>query len=78
MKNFVVGIYSTFDGELKLFKQAAETDFDAVKRAMVDLCQTEEARASEVEYQKSFLYPANIPELLEIVGEQMPFSVIEI
>jgi len=77
MKKYVVGILSFFDNDLKLLKVDAISDFEAVKKAMIEFCDTEESKKYEKEYQESEDYPDTIEEL-ERVYEEIPFSVIEI
>ena len=36
MKNYVVGILSMFENDLKLFKVMAENEYEAVKKGMVE------------------------------------------
>lgn len=74
MKNFVVGILSMFENDLKLFKVTAEDEYNAVKIAMLEFSNSDE---NELEWQNSDDYPKT---LTEMVGayEDIPFSVIEI
>lgn len=77
MKNYVVGILSLFDNDLKLFRVDALNEFEAVKKAMLEFCDNDEGKEYEKEYQESEDYPDTI-EGLEKAYEEIPFSVIEI
>jgi hypothetical protein len=77
MKNYVVGILSMFENDLKLFKVIAENEYEAVKKGMVDFWNKEEAKREEINWQNSEDYPKDIQGLYTIYDE-MPFSVIEV
>ena len=77
MKNYVVGILSMFENDLKLFKVVAENEYEAVKKGMVDFCDNEESKNHEIDWQNSEDYPTNF-EGLHSVYEETPFSVIEV
>jgi hypothetical protein len=78
MKNYVVGILSMFDNDLKLFKVTAENEYEAVKKAMVESCgDSQEARESEIQWQNSEDYPEDL-EGMQDSYEEIPFNVIEI
>lgn len=62
MKNYVVGILSMFDHDLKLFKVEAEDKYDALKKGMVNYT-SEEYRHHEIEFQNSDLCPPNFESL---------------
>ena len=53
MKNYVVGIISMFDNDLKLFKVIAEDEYNAVKKAMVEFAGNEENQKHEIDWQNS-------------------------
>ena len=77
MKNYVVGILSMFENELKLFKVSAENKYDAIKKGMVTFCEDESGKSFEIELQESEDYPKDIEGLYSIY-EETPFNVIEI
>ena len=77
MKNYVVGILSMFENDLKLFKVIAENEYEAVKKGMVDFWNKEEAKMQEIDWQNSEDYPKDIKGLYTIY-EEMPFSIIEV
>ncbi len=77
MKNYVVGILSMFENELKLFKITAENEYEAVKKGMVDFCNNEKSKQYEIDWQNSEDYPKEL-EGLYSVYEDLPFNVVEI
>lgn len=77
MTNYVVGICSMFENEVKLFKITAENEYEAAKAAMVDFCEDNEAKAFELEWQKSDDYPKDLQCMKESY-EEIPFDVIEV
>lgn len=77
MKNYVVGILSLFDNDLKLFKIVAENEYEAVKKGMIDFCENEESKQYEIDLQNSKDYPTTIEDLYYIY-EEVPFNVIEV
>lgn len=77
MKNYVVGIISLFENDLKLFKVTAKNEYEAVKKAMLDFCEDEEGKHYELELQNSENYPKEFEGLYNIY-EEVPFNVIEI
>lgn len=77
MKNYVVGILSMFENDLKLFKITAENEYEAVKLAMVEFVDNEESKQHERNWQNSEDYPEDF-EGLYSVYEEMPFNIIEI
>jgi len=77
MENYVVGILSLFENEVKLFKVSAENKYQAVKKAMLDFCDSEDAKIHELNYQKSEAYPKDY-EGLFYAYEEIPFNIIEI
>jgi len=77
MKNYVVGILSFFDNELKLFKITAENEYEAVKKGFVELASTPESKQNEIDWQNSPHYPSDLEEMLDTY-EDISFNVIEI
>ena len=77
MKNYVVGILSMFENDLKLFKVVAESEYEAVKKGMVEFCEDEENKQHEIDWQNSNEYPKDL-EGLHCVYEEVPFSVVEV
>jgi len=77
MKNYVVGIISMFDNDLKLFKVIAEDEYNAVKKAMVEFAGNEENQKHEIDWQNSKEYPTDLKGL-ESVYEEVPFAIIEV
>lgn len=78
MKNYVVGILSLFENDLKLFKVKAEDKYEALKKGMVDFT-SEEYKKDEIEFQNGDVCPPNFESLTGYynVGEIMT-NVIEI
>jgi ASC-1-like (ASCH) protein len=74
MKNYVVGIISMFENDLKLFKITAENEYEAVKKGMLEFSNNSEY---EVEWQSSENYPKTLEEMYSTY-EGFPFDVIEI
>lgn len=74
MKKYVVAIISFFDNEIKQFKIEAESEYEAVKKGMIEFT-SEEHRQSEIDYQNSEYYPKNIEELYY---DEMDFCVTEV
>lgn len=78
MKNYVVGILSMFENDLKLFKISAENEYNAVKKGMLEFCKdNEDSLQCEVEWQNSEAYPKDYKGLINAY-EDIPFNVIEI
>ncbi|CAG5001676.1 hypothetical protein DYBT9275_02718 [Dyadobacter sp. CECT 9275] len=77
MKNYVVGIHAIFEHNLKLFTVTAENEYEAVKAAMVESCDSEEDKQYEIDHQNSDYYPDSYDELNNVY-EEMAFSVIEV
>ena len=77
MKNYVVGILSLFENDLKLFKITAENNYEAVKKGMIEFCPDEEAKQYEIDWQNSEQYPDNYEDLF-YAYEEIPFNVIEV
>ena len=74
MKNYVVGILSMFENDLKLFKITAENPYEAVKKGMLEFTNNDE---NEVEWQKDENYPTDYDGLYSAY-EEIPFNVIEV
>lgn len=77
MKNYVVGILSMFENDLKLFKITAENEYDAVKKGMVEFCSHEESKQYELDWQNSEDYPKDLKGLYSVY-EETPFNVVEV
>lgn len=78
MKNYVVGILSMYENDLKLFKVQAEDKYEALKKGMVDFT-SEEYKEHEIEFQNGAICPPNFESLTGYyeVGEIIT-NVIEI
>ena len=78
MKNYVVGILSMYENDLKLFKVEAEDKYEALKKGMVDFT-SEEYKEHELEFQNGVICPPNFESLTGFynVGDIMT-NVIEI
>lgn len=77
MKNYVVGILSMFENDLKLFKVTAENEYDAVKKGMVEFSSDEESKQFELDWQNSEDYPKDLKGLYSVY-EEIPFNVVEV
>lgn len=77
MKKYVVGVLSMFENDLKLFKIEAESDYEAVKKAMVEFAANPESKQHEIDWQNSEDYPTDLEGLCRVY-EEVPFSVIEV
>lgn len=75
MKNYIVAVISFFDNEIKQFEIVAESEYHAVKKAMIEFCHSEEGKKSEIEYQNSENYPTTLDDLYY---EEMDYSVTEV
>ena len=62
MKNYVVGILSMYENDLKLFKVDAENKYEALKKGMVEYT-PEENRHYEIEFQNGEVCPPNFESL---------------
>ena len=67
MKNYIVGILSLFDYELKLLKVRAENEYEALKKGIVESCNDDECKQYEMDWQKSPDYPKDYESLVEIL-----------
>lgn len=74
MKNYVFGVLSMFENELKLFKISAESKYEAVKKGMLEFSEQDE---NEIAWQDSEDYPTDIEGLISTY-EDLPFNIIEI
>ena len=77
MKNYVVGIVSMFDNEMKLLKVQAESEYEAVKIGMINFYEDEGSQECETNWQNAEEYPKDFDGLI-LAYEEMPFKVIEI
>ena len=75
MKNYVVAILSFFENEVRMFKIEAENEYEAIKKGMIEFCEDEESKQSEIDYQNSEDYPTKYSELMY---EEMSFKAIEV
>jgi hypothetical protein len=79
MNKYVVALISFFDNEIKQFKIEAESEYEAVKKSMIEMCTSDEGRESELEFQKTNEFPKNINEYSEYATNcDMDFSVTEV
>jgi hypothetical protein len=74
MKNYVVGIISLFENDLKLFKVTSVSEYEAVKEAMLKFSNNDEY---EIAWQNDKDYPKDYSELYSAY-EEIPFNIIEI
>lgn len=77
MKNFVVGILSMFENDLKLFKITADNKYEAVKKGMIEFNTNPDSRQAEIDWQNSEDFPQTLEEMITSY-EDIPFDVIEI
>lgn len=79
MKNYVVGYLSFFENDLKQFKITAESDYEAIKKAMVEACSDEECKQSEIDWQSDESYPKDTESLIDMLyNSDVAINVIEI
>jgi hypothetical protein len=78
MKNYVVGILSLYEHDLKLFKVEADDKYEALKKGMLEFT-PEEYKEHELEFQNGTICPPNFESLAGYyaVGEIIT-EVIEI
>lgn len=74
MKKYVVGILSFYDNDLKLFRIDADSEYEAIKKAMLESCDNDEG---ELELQNSDDYPKDVSGLYDLY-EEIPFNILEI
>jgi hypothetical protein len=78
MKNYVVGILSMFENNLKLFKVEADDKYDALKKGMLEFT-PEEYKEHELEFQNGDICPPNFESLMDFyAGGEIITEVIEI
>jgi hypothetical protein len=77
MKNYVVGILSLFENNLKQFKVTAENEYEAVKIGMIEFCDDAESKGHEKQFQESENYPTDYDGLWDAY-EEIPFNCIEV
>lgn len=81
MKNYVVGYLSFLDKNLILKKLAAENEYEAAKKAILEIAEnaSKEAFDSEKEWQESGYYPKDFESLKTIKNDcDTVLEVIEI
>jgi hypothetical protein len=78
MKNYVVGILSLYEHDLRLFKVEADNEYEALKKGMLEFT-PDEYKEHELEFQNGAICPPNFESLTGYyeVGEIMT-QVIEI
>jgi hypothetical protein len=77
MKNYVVGILSMFENDLKLFKVEAENEYEAVKKGMIQFNDNPQSKQCEIDWQNSQDYPTDLNGLYSAY-EEIPFSVVQV
>jgi hypothetical protein len=65
MNLYVVSLISFFENRIKQFKVEAPNDYEAVKKGLVLMCESDEGRQSELEYQANDGYPQTLEDLDE-------------
>lgn len=79
MKNYAVGYLTFFENELKMFKVQAESEYEAIKKAMVEAATKEEYKQDEIEWQASEKYPNNLEDLIEMLyNSDVAVNAIEV
>lgn len=79
MKNYAVGYLTFFENELKMFKVQAESEYEAIKKAMVEAATKEEYKQDEIEWQESEKYPDNLEDLIEMLyNSDVAVNAIEV
>jgi hypothetical protein len=79
MKNYAVGYLTFFENELKMFKVQAESEYEAIKKAMVEAATKEEYKQDELEWQASEKYPDNLEDLIEMLyNSDVAVNAIEV
>ena len=74
MKNYVVGICSMFENDVKLFAITAENKYEAVKKGMLEHSNND---VDELAWQASPDYPTDYDGLCTVY-EEIPFCVMEV
>lgn len=78
MTNFVVGYLSFFDNELKLIKIEEESEYEAIKKAIVSVCDKEYVQ-EEIAFQESEGYPKDKESLVDLMYDSdIAINIIEI
>lgn len=78
-KTYVVALLSFFDNDIKQSLINAKSPYDAVKHAMLNFFDSEEAKKDELEWQSSEDYPKTYGKLVEYLSNsEFAVSVIEI
>ena len=62
MKNYVVGILSLFEHDLRLFKVEADNEYEALKKGMLEFT-PDEYKEHELEFQNGAICPPNFESL---------------
>lgn len=79
MKNYVVAIFSAYQGDITQYKVSSESEFEAIKLAMIESCPNEDSKKSERDFQSSPHYPDNLEAQINYYSSgDLPVSVIEI
>ena len=79
MKNYVIGYLSFFENDLKMFKIQAESEYEAVKKTMIEVCSKEEYKESEIEWQNSEDYPQDLESLMDMLyNSDIAVEVVEV
>lgn len=78
MGNFVVGYLSFFDNELKLIKVEEESEYEAIKKVLVLVCE-EQFKQEEINFQNSENYPKDKESLIDMLYDSdITVNIIEI
>lgn len=78
MKKYIVALISFFDNDIEQFEIEAESPYDAVKKAMIQMA-SENHKQDEIDFQNSDEYPKTIEEMEEHFADcEMDFSVTEV
>ena len=78
-KCYVVGIISLFDNDLKQFQIYDESEYDALKQAMLLRCNNNRLRSAEAKFQNSPEYPKNFKNLEDLLlSLDVISSVVEV
>ena len=77
MKNYVVGIVSFFENEMKLFKITAKNNYEALKLGMIEFNKVSGSEKLELDWQNSEEYPKRYEDLFDIYDDYS-FDVVEV
>ena len=78
MANFVVGYLSFFDNTLKLIKIEGESEYEAIKKVLVLVCE-ERFKQEEINFQNSENYPKDKESLIDMLYDgDITVNIIEI